>query len=850
MLLSGSTTVTIFGCLILFTAFWTHGFLYRMAGDLMVALASDVASGTQFLGCSRAWLRNIETHADKSSAAPVCRWIVNRNECCDREPASQYDSDYDDSEYGGDDGQSSHTRTSPSMDGSLGSDRQLLGDVEKGGQKASSPRWRRQLGNPCSPSVSRIAKCVASAFVGLTLLIRPPVPYNHMSVTLPASLADVLHSHGPPLDCFERSRQAFKNPWPFPDLIIKEKWEQAKGHFKGWAPGPDSSLAAAYRNKAPGWLLEKMPHGFQRWDPSSWGPGWEPPNHPGHGPPPHHPPHHGPPHGPHGHHGPPPPPPGEECPPQDIRTSFYNPVEDPLKISNFDNDPLPQLKDALASVKIRNVVFILMEALRAEMFPLRKDSLFHNIILEANEEEDREEINRQLAHLTPNIDRITGGIGGFQDLEGDVPTEGNSTWREKMRDGHGGINVLGAMTASTLSTKSYSSNLCGTWPMAVKNFDEADTESYQPCLPQILSLLNSDKGETNSTGDEGSDRAFINYPWRTALFESMTETFDRQDKFDGKLGWDKIVAQSELKKDKSRYKVTDPLYQKLGYLGFAEPVLEPYFKDFIEESRANNERMFMMHFTSITHHPWELPPWFNTTDYMPPRGHRDLNKYLNTIRYHDYWMGELMRIFDETNIADETLVVFVGDHGQAFIEDTKKQGTYENGHVSNFRVPITFRHPHLPRVQYEANATSISILPTILDLLVNTGSLNDKDAKITSDIMYDYEGQSLLRPYKPFHNGRRAWNFAIVNSGAGILGVTSADTNWRMVLPLTDKFEYKLSDLAADPMERDVVAAWSLDDLVSEAKPKFGQEAADWAVEAESVAQWWIMERKRLWRHD
>ena len=87
----------------------------------------------------------------------------------------------------------------------------------------------------------------------------------------------------------------------------------------------------------------------------------------------------------------------------------------------------------------------------------------------------------------------------------------------------------------------------------------------------------------------------------------MTETFDRQDKFDGKLGWDRIVAQSELKKDRTRYKVTDPLYQKLGYLGFAEPVLEPYFKDFIEESTANNERMFMMHFTSITHHPGSSP---------------------------------------------------------------------------------------------------------------------------------------------------------------------------------------------------------------------------------------------------
>jgi len=521
-----------------------------------------------------------------------------------------------------------------------------------------------------------------------------------------------------------------------------------------------------------------------------------------------------------------------------------------MKISNLDNDPMPQLKEALSSVKIKNVVIILMEALRAELFPIRKDSLFYNTILEANEGVDQDELDSKLAQLTPNIDRITGGIGGFDRPEDDGSSETDSDWRKNTKPGHGGINVIGASTASTLSTKSFAANLCGTWPMAVKNFDEAETESYQPCLPQILSLLSSDK-ESNESTEMASeaDADFLSYPWRTALFESMTETFDRQDKFDGKLGWDKIIAQKELKKDKSRYDTHDPLYQKLGYLGFAEPVLEPYIKDFITESTEKKERMFMMHFTSITHHPWDLPNWFNTTEYMPTRAHKDLNKYLNTIRFHDYWMGELMRIFHETGIADETLVVFAGDHGQAFVEDSKKQGTYENGHVSNFRIPITFRHPQLPRVQYEANATSISILPTILDLLINTGSLNKKDSDIASDILYDYEGQSLLRPYKPVHNGRRAWNFAVVNSGADMIGVSSADAPWRMVLPLTDKYEYKLSDMVTDPTEKDVVSAWSLSNLVSDVTSKYGKEAAEWAAEAEAVAQWWMLERKRLWRH-
>ena len=119
MLLSGSTTVTIFGCLILFTAFWIHGFLYRMVGDPLWhwrVMSRQVRnpSGAPELGRARFRPMRLKFRP------PVCRWIVDRNECCDRQPGSQYDSDFDDSEYGGDDGQSSHTRTSPSMDEKLG----------------------------------------------------------------------------------------------------------------------------------------------------------------------------------------------------------------------------------------------------------------------------------------------------------------------------------------------------------------------------------------------------------------------------------------------------------------------------------------------------------------------------------------------------------------------------------------------------------------------------------------------------------------------------------------------------------------------------------------------------------
>ncbi|KAF5588839.1 hypothetical protein FPCIR_6992, partial [Fusarium pseudocircinatum] len=138
---------------------------------------------------------------------------------------------------------------------------------------------------------------------------------------------------------------------------------------------------------------------------------------------------------------------------------------------------------------------------------------------------------------------------------------------------------------------------------------------------------------------------------------------------------------------------------------------------------------------------------------------------------------------------------------------------------------------------------------TILDLLINSGSLNEKDTHIASDLVQDYEGQSLIRPYKKTDGDRRAWTFSVVNSGAGMLGVTSADVPWRLVIPLNKVIEYRVTDALNDPMELKPVAAWSPEELETEVRSAFGDEAAQWANEAIPIAQWWALERQRLWRY-
>ncbi|ROT36495.1 alkaline phosphatase-like protein [Sodiomyces alkalinus F11] len=854
VLLSGSIAVILSSCVLVVITWFSHNILYQVMGAFLAWIGHEIASGWNRVRMLAPIRRGKYTHLkDIDDSESIYQQL----------PTHSVDDDAETSPFG-----RAHAR----------------------------PPSRCYF----SPSLlsSWVVKAVTLAFLVAALVVRPAKPYNSMSVTLPVSLFDAFRARTH--FCRDQKR-IMENKWPFPKLLRKSRWEDPEGDFKGWAPGPKSKLAARYRDRIPDWFpTTSVPRGFFRWDPERF-------TNPPFGsflpttsismPPPHEP--HQTPHSRRsGAANNPPPAPSQpsptsappptsptsssplhrrydysngrkgptdvernQCPELSDSNPFYNPVSDPLKITNLDSDILQPLKEALdnGSVKIRHVVLILMESLREELFPLRQGSDLYNTILEHNDEKDRDQVEAQLARLTPHIERmITGRSGNLTSANGSTLEFPELKWNDTTRPDFGGVNVVGAYTSATMSTKSFGATHCGAWPMPVDTFDEADTDSYQPCLPQIFELFGRGKGaaSNHSSSSRGaSPDRFQNQPWYPALFEAQIEEYDRQEVFDRKLGFKHIVTRAQLESD-WRYNSSDPLYHKVNYFAYPEPVLKPYLKEYITDALANKRRMFLSHFTSTTHHAWDTPDDFDVVSYLPSTGftsswHKDFNKYLNTIRYHDAWMGELLQMFDDLGIADETLVVFAGDHGQAFQEDHHKTGTYENGHVSNFRIPITFRHPHLPRVQYEANATSISILPTVLDLLVHSGSLDDEDARIASDILHDYEGQSLIRPYKASHNGRRAWNFAVVNSGGGMLAVTSADAPWRLVMPLEGRaYEYRVTDLSKDPRELGPVKSWSVDEAVKAVGEEMGQEAAQWLSEAVPVARWWSLERRRLWRHN
>ncbi|KAM6513898.1 hypothetical protein FALCPG4_015095 [Fusarium falciforme] len=702
-------------------------------------------------------------------------------------------------------------------DSHSGSDDDDRDDIEKN----SGLVYGESQKEPSVQTTSWVIFTIILVFLVLTTIFRPPTPYNMMSATLPFAMLEMFKST--PNMCTEQAALS-GNRWPFPGLIEESKWESPKGHFKGWAPGSNNEYVKQYRETVPKWLPEILPSGFSKWSPKRSSKNAtredtkEAHDRDSHG-----------------------------CLGAEVNGTFYNPVSDPLKITNLNDDILDALQDIFSNgtVKVRHVALIMLESYREELFPLQQGSDYHKIIMKSHGDADEDEINARVSQLCPVAERITGKSGNFKKKDGsDFGPLPMPEWNDTTQDGFGGINVVGGFTTASLSFKSMAAIHCGAWPMPVDSFEESETQSYQPCIPQVLDLFNNIK-ENKSTDD------FVEQQWLPAFFQSITDGYDRQDKFDKKIGFKHIVTKGRLDHDADEGEDLE----EINYFGYAETTLKSHIKDYIKQVQEQGKRMFLSHFTSTTHHPWGVPKSFKSTNYLNTQGnmewHKDFNNYLNSMRFTDAWLGELLQIFDDFGMSNETLIVFVGDHGQAFKEDiSSKTGTYENGHVSNFRVPITFRHPNIPRVQYNANATSLSILPTILDLLINTGSLNEKDTEAASDLIHDYEGQSLIRPYKASHNGRRAWNFGVINGGASMLSLTSADAPWRLVIPLDQNSQYRFTDLNNDPLELEPLEKWSITDLTDAVTSKFGEDASQWTVQAEAVARWWGPERRRLWGYN
>jgi hypothetical protein len=325
----------------------------------------------------------------------------------------------------------------------------------------------------------------------------------------------------------------------------------------------------------------------------------------------------------------------------------YNPGKDPLHISNLDQDILEPLREALSArnVTIKHIILVKLESTRADVFPFHKDSFIWDTISKSFGGHVPQEVEAKLANLTRTAELLTGFSSGF-----DQPVKSGGERRK-----YGGLSASNAYTTGTYTLKSVVGTVCGVSPMVADFNREFQHDIYQPCLPQILDVLNEQPGVSNQTDD------FTSWPWHSMWMQSVTETYDYQASLTPAMGFKEIITKESLTdRNASHY---PPKSKEINYYGYPDTELRDYLRDAIEDAERDHKRLFISHLTGTTHHPWGIPG--GKYDELIKHGWRgrnkDVNKYLGTIGWVDKWLAEILDILEETGVADQTLLVMAGD---------------------------------------------------------------------------------------------------------------------------------------------------------------------------------------------
>lgn len=229
----------------------------------------------------------------------------------------------------------------------------------------------------------------------------------------------------------------------------------------------------------------------------------------------------------------------------------------------------------------------------------------------------------------------------------------------------------------THTSKALVGILCGMYPRLAMPIDES-LEGNLPlaCLPHLLGGLG----------------------YRTAFMQTAWGRFENRPGLLRNLGYQDVAVQETLAR---------PGFEKIGYFGMDEfAMLEPALQ---WVDGAGGRPFFLTLLTVVAHHPYVVPSGAARPGTEP---------YLAAIAHQDRFAGELLRGLEARGRLDDTLLVVLGDHGEAFGEHLRLQHDavpYEEG----VKVPLLIRGPAWlgPPRRIGGLRHQIDLLPTVLEIL-------------------------------------------------------------------------------------------------------------------------------------
>ncbi len=137
---------------------------------------------------------------------------------------------------------------------------------------------------------------------------------------------------------------------------------------------------------------------------------------------------------------------------------------------------------------------------------------------------------------------------------------------------------------------------------------------------------------------------------------------------------------------------------------------------------GSEDPLFLWAHYSDPHSPYRLREGFEPP--RPSKSETDKSempmkrwRYASEVGYADHWIGELLKGAREYLAPENTILIIVSDHGEAFGEHGYS-GHGKNTHWPNLRVPLILEGPGIPKGQrFDAPVSTVDLLPTILELL-------------------------------------------------------------------------------------------------------------------------------------
>ena len=194
--------------------------------------------------------------------------------------------------------------------------------------------------------------------------------------------------------------------------------------------------------------------------------------------------------------------------------------------------------------------------------------------------------------------------------------------------------------------------------------------------------------------------------------------------------------------------------------------------------------------TDQTHDPYMPSPGVTAVNFLPhkpaTRQSADLGRYLNVLRETDRHLGRLFAALRERGLAEDTLVVVTGDHGEAFREPHRQRGHGFTVYQEDVHVPLMLWNPRLfpSGRRVAAVGAHMDINPTVADILAVEPS-------------GEWQGRSL------FDLARSPRAFFVASVGDYQFGLRDGD--WKYILNTTRGREM-LFNLTRDPDEQRNVA--------------------------------------------